>query len=80
MRSIHFDLPAGYRPTETQLRQRMRRLVEAELPPAQREVLIAYYFEKQSIPQIACRRGVHKTTVWRTLRRAERNLRRMMQY
>ena len=46
----------------------------------QREVLLAYYMQDLSIPQIAQDRGVHKSTVSRTLHRAEAKLRRYLRY
>jgi IS30 family transposase len=39
-----------------------------------------YYFHKMTIPQIAAKRNVHKSTVSRTLRRAEERLRRYLKY
>jgi RNA polymerase sigma factor (sigma-70 family) len=73
----------GYRgprlPKQVQL-QRVQRVIREELTPLQRETLIAYYFQEQTIPQIAADRGVNKSTVSRTLRRAEEKLRRYLKY
>lgn len=73
----------GYRgprlPKQVQL-QRVQRVIREELTPLQRETLLAYYFQEQTIPQIAAQRGVHKSTVSRTLRRAEEKLRRYLKY
>ena len=41
---------------------------------------MAYYFQGQNIPAIAREQGVNKSTVCRTLRRAEERLRRFLQY
>ena len=60
--------------------KRIQRVIEEELTPIQREVLIAYYISDQTIPQIARDRGVHKSTVSRTLHRAEDKLRRFLKY
>ena len=80
MRNIQFDGYLGPRlPKEVQMK-RVRRVILEALSPAQRETLIAYYFHHKSIPEIATERGVHKSTVWRTLHRAEQNLRRLLQY
>lgn len=80
MRSIRFDSYLGPRlPREVQL-NRVKRVIEEALSPTQREILIAYYFHDKNVPQIARERGVHKSTVCRTLRRAERNLQRRLQY
>ena len=80
MKSILYE---GYRgprlPKQMQL-QRVRRVIQEELTPLQRETLTAYYFHRQTIPQIAADRGVNKSTVSRTLRRAENKLRRYLKY
>jgi RNA polymerase sigma factor (sigma-70 family) len=66
-------------PKEVQL-ARLRNIIREALSPAQREVLEAYYFQHQTIPRIAAAKGVHKSTISRTLRRAEKNLRRYLKY
>ena len=80
MRNTPSDGSLGPRlPRQVQLR-RVRRVIREELTPTQREVLTAYYFRKLTIPQIARERGVNKSTVCRTLKRAENNLRRFLKY
>ena len=66
-------------PKEIQ-KQRVNRVIMEELTPIQREVLIAYYIQEQTMTQIAQDRGVHKSTVCRTLHRAEAKLRRYLKY
>lgn len=66
-------------PRDVQLK-RLRRVIEVELTQNQREVLVAYYFQQKNIPQIAQDRGVNKSTVSRTLRRAEERVRRCLRY
>ena len=66
-------------PREVQLK-RIRQVIERELSPLQRETLLAYYIHKRTIPQIAVDRGVNKSTVSRTLKRAENTLRRFLRY
>jgi len=66
-------------PREMQIK-RVQRVIREELTPLQRQTLIAYYFEERTIPQIAAERGVHKSTVSRTLHRAENKLRRFLKY
>ena len=66
-------------PREQQLK-RVQRVIKEELTPLQRETLLAYYYQQQTIPQIAAQRGVNKSTVSRTLRRAEDKLRRYLRY
>ena len=60
--------------------QRVQRVIREELTELQRQTLIAYYFQEQTIPEIAAERGVNKSTVSRTLRRAEEKLRRYLKY
>ena len=66
-------------PKNVQL-QRIQQVIKEELTPLQRETLVAYYFQEQKIAQIASERGVNKSTVSRTLRRAEEKLRRYLRY
>jgi DNA-directed RNA polymerase specialized sigma24 family protein len=68
------DLP------EQVLLQRVQQVIREELSPCQRETLMDYYFHRMSIPEIAAKRGVQKSTAWRTLCRAERKLRRYLKY
>ena len=80
MRNILYEGYQGIRlPREVQLK-RVQRVIREELTPLQREALIAYYFQEQSITQIAQDRGVNKSTVCRTLHRAEEKLRRYLKY
>ena len=73
----------GYRgprlPKQVQL-QRVQRVIREELTDLQREAIVGFYFQEQTIPQIAQSRGVNKSTVSRTLKRAEDKLRRFLQY
>ena len=80
MRNILFEGYEGPRlPREVQLR-RLRRVIEKELTEIQRETLIAYYFQDKTIVQIAKERGVNRSTVCRTLHRAEARVRRCLRY
>lgn len=79
MKSIAFDENTLQLPREIQL-QRVQRVIREELTDLQRDTLLRYYFQRQTVTQIAARRGVHKSTVWRTLRRAENKLRRYLKY
>lgn len=80
MKNILYDGYLGPRlPREVQLK-RVQRVIAEELTPLQRETLVAYYFQEMTIPQIARDRGVHKSTVSRTLHRAENKLRRYLKY
>lgn len=80
VKSIHYEGYQGIRlPREVQLK-RVQRVMQEELTELQRQTLTAYYFQQQTIPQIAADRGVNKSTVCRTLRRAEEKLRRYLRY
>lgn len=80
MRNTLFEGYLGPRlPREMQLK-RIKRVVEHELTPLQRETVLAYYFGGKNICQIALERGVNKSTVCRTLHRAEARLRRCLRY
>ena len=64
---------------EAQLK-RVQQVLREELSPCQRETILDYYFHRMSIPEIAAKRGVQKSTVCRTLHRAEARLRRYLKY
>ena len=66
-------------PKEVQMK-RVQRVIREELTPLQREALIAYYFQEMTMEAIARERGVNKSTVCRTLHRAEEKLRRYLKY
>ena len=80
MRNTLFDDYQGPRlPRQMQLK-RVKNVIEQELTPLQRETVLAYYFSGQNICEIAQERGVNKSTVCRTLHRAEKRLRRCLRY
>ena len=80
MRNILYEGYLGPRlPREMQLK-RVQRVIQEELTELQRQTLIAYYYQQQTLTQIAQDRGVNKRTVCRTLKRAEEKLRRYLKY
>ncbi len=79
MKSIPFDPDTFQLPKEIQL-QRVQRVIREELTEVQRQTLLSYYFQRMTISQIAAQRGVQKSTVSRTLRRAENKLRRYLKF
>jgi len=80
MRNIRYDSETGLElPQEVQLR-RLQRVMENELTALQRQTLQLYYFEELRPAQIARIQGVHRSSVLRTLRRAEARIRRSLQY
>ena len=80
MKNIPYEGYKGIRMPKEVQKQRVNRVIMEELTPIQREVLIAYYIQEQTMTQIAQDRGVHKSTVCRTLHRAEAKLRRYLKY
>ena len=60
--------------------ERNRRVKEQELTQQQRELMLAYYFQDMTIPQIAAQRGVQKSSISRCLKRAENRVRRCLRY
>ena len=80
MKNTRFEGYLGPRlPREIQL-QRIRRVIKEELTELQRDIITAYYFQEMTIPQIARMRGVNKSTISRTLKRAEQKLQRYLRY
>ena len=80
MRNILYEGYLGKRlPREVQL-QRVRNVIREELTQIERETLTAYYFQEMNIVQIAKERGVNKSTVSRTLKRAEARLQKYLKY
>lgn len=80
MRNILYEGYLGPRlPRDVQLK-RVRQVIAEELTELQRETLTAYYFQELNITQIAKARGVNKSTVCRTLHRAEARLRKFLKY
>ena len=80
MRNILYEGYLGPRlPREVQLK-RVQRVIREELTELQREALLGYYFQEKTMTQIAQERGVNKSTICRTLHRAEEKLRRYLKY
>ena len=80
MKSTRFEeLLFSQLPREQQIR-RIRTLIREELTELQRYTIVAYYFENRTLLQIAEERCINKSTVCRTLKRAENKLRRFLQY
>ena len=62
------------------LRRNLRRVRSAELTGRQAEMIHLYYDLGLSMPQIAARLGITKSTVSRTLARGRERLKRYLQY
>ena len=66
-------------PREQQIR-RMKAVIREELTELQKYTILAYYFENKTLLQIAEERNVNKSTVCRTLQRAEEKLKQYLKY
>ena len=80
MKNIPYEGYQGIRMPKEIQKQRIQRVMMEELTDVQREILIAYYIQDCTITAIARERGVNKSTVCRTLHRAEEKLRRYLKY
>ena len=80
MKSTRSEKIAALHLSREEQSRRLRRVLLEELTDLQRYTLEAYYFQRKSIPRIARERGVNKTTVCRTLRRAEEKVKRFLKY
>ena len=80
MKNIRFEDYLGPRMSREVAWKRIQRVIREEMSEAQREILLAYYFQDKTLPQIARERGINKSTAARTLHRAENNLKRYLRY
>lgn len=62
------------------LQKALLRVIQEELSPCQRQVILLYFFDGENIPAIAKQLGVNKSTVSRTLKRARENLKKYLRY
>ena len=77
MKSIPSDQPVA--PQELQS-EKLRLVLRRELTELQRYTIIAYYFRGKNLDQIARERNVNRSTVCRTLHRAEEKIKRFLSY
>ena len=80
VKNIPFEETASFSLPPKVQRKRLYRVIREELTEKQRQVLLAYYFEEKTIVAIAAELGVNKSTVCRTLHRAEDRLKRFLRY
>ena len=80
MKNTLYDITPGLRLSKEQQLQRLRRVIRQELTPLQQQTILAYYIQVMTIPQITQQQGVHKSTVCRSLKRAEARVRRCLKY
>ena len=60
--------------------RRIRKILQEELTELQQYTLYSYYFRCLTLDQIARERSVNKSTVCRTLHRAEEKVKRFLKY
>ena len=80
MRNTLFEGYKGPRLSRSAQLKRLQAVIERELTPLQRDAVLDYYFLGKNICCIAKERGVNKSTVCRTLQRAELRIRRCFRY
>lgn len=80
MKSTRSEKIAALGLSRTEQSRRLRRILQEELTELQQYTLTAYYFQRKTIPQIAKERGVNKSTIARTLHRAENKVKRFLKY
>lgn len=62
------------------LQKGLVKIVQTELTERQRQIFLAYHMQNLNISHIAQLLGVHKSTVSRTLKRAEQKIARFAKY
>ena len=80
MKAIGYEDYQGPRLTRQQQIARMHRVIENELTEKQKRAVLGYYVDKKTMPELAREFGVCKSTVCRTIQRAEKRLRRCLRY
>lgn len=80
MKNIDYNGYLGPRMTRDVQRKRLQYVMENELTELQRRAVMGYYLERKSMRELAQERGVNKSTICRTLQRAERRMRRCLRY
>ena len=67
-------------PSKEQMMEVLHQLLQDELTDLQRSAFVEFHFQGKNMAQIARDRGVYTSTVSRTLRRAEKKLKRFTKY
>ena len=80
MKNIAYDGYEGPRLSREVQMRRLKRVMDAELTEKQRRAVVGYYLEKKNMAQLAREYGVNKSTICRTLQRAERRMQRCLRY
>ena len=80
MKNTRYDGYLGPRLSRSVQKKRVANVIANELTDKQRRAVVGYYIENKTLPQLAAEFGVNKSTVWRTLRRGEVRMRRLLKY
>ena len=80
MKNTEYDGYLGPRLSRDLQLKRLQRVIDQELTELQRRTVEGYYLEKKSMSELAQERGVNRSTVCRTLQRAELRMRRCLRY
>ena len=80
MKNTEYDGYLGPRLSRDLQLKRLQRVIDQELTELQRRTVEGYYLEKKSMSELAQERGVNRSTVCRTIQRAERRMRRCLRY
>lgn len=80
MKNTEYEEYTGPRYSRETQRQRMKRVIDAELTEKQRAALLGYYVEQKNICQLARELGIDKSSVSRRIQRAEHRLRKYLRY
>ena len=77
---IDMDSVESENPRNKSLKRVLGQIIQTELTNRQRQVFLAYHVQGLQITQIANQLGVNKSTVSRTLMRAEQKVGRFAKY
>ena len=80
MKNTRFEPYNGPRMSRDTAIRRLKNVIQKELTPIQQQIFLAYYIQEKTMEQIARERGIHKSSVCRTLHRAEKTLQKYLRY
>ncbi len=80
MKNTLYDGYQGQRLSREEMVRRIRGVARGEMTELQWDTLVEYYGKKKKVAQIARERGVRRSTVYRTLHRAEGKIRKYLRY
>ena len=80
MKNTLFERTALCQIPREQQAKRIQAVIQAELTELQRYTIVAYYFAGKKLVEIADERCVNKSTVSRTMKRAENKLKQFLKY